>query len=351
MRDLFLTKAAKPQDRYKDWREFSDERFMPMVHTRTNDDVFDASAKGTALSFLDITRVSLSAVTLDATAQTVRHHLNKPDVLGFSIKIDGGCAVTQYDRTFIQKRGDISIVDANAPFRFTHFEKSEHLIVQIPRNKIEYQLGSARNFVALSMKDAPTSTLVASFFRNLLQINHELTTDAASRLASIGSDLIVASVAERMAMETPKSLRGTVAVQNAKAYIESNISDQSLAPSQVAAAVGVSLRQLQSLFSDRGQQLSAWILRRRLEIAAERLTDLSIAHLSIGDISYSCGFSNQSHFSHRFKERYDISPLEFRHLKSSAGTMATSASTLTHQRQVIAKPLWTPPRVEAISSG
>jgi AraC family transcriptional regulator, positive regulator of tynA and feaB len=351
MRDLFSTQADRPQDRYRDWRDFSDERFMPMDHTRTHEDMFDASAEGAALGFLDITRVSLSAVTLDATSQTIRHHLNKPDVLGFSIKIHGECAVSQYDRTVIQKRGDISIVDANAPFRVAHFEKSEHLIVQIPRSKIEDHLGTARNFVALDMKDASTSRLVSSFFLNLLRIGHELNPDAANRMASIGADLIVASVAERMAMETPKALRGTVVVQNAKAYIENSISDQNLSPSQVASAVGVSLRQLQTLFSDRGQQLSAWIWQRRLDAAAERLADVSILHLSIGEIAYSCGFSSQAHFSRRFKERYDMSPIDFRHLKSLADTIVPSISKPILQRRVIAKPLWTPPRAQAVSGG
>ncbi len=131
-------------------------------------------------------------------------------------------------------------------------------------------------------------------------------------MASIGIDLIVASLAERLAQEVPRSTHAAVTVQRAKAYIEANLSDQTLDPPRLAAAVGVSLRRLQELFHERGRHISEYIWGRRLEAAAKRLSDSACAHLSIGMLAYGCGFSSQAHFARRFKDRYGVSPREYR---------------------------------------
>ena len=49
-----------------------------------------------------------------------------------------------------------------------------------------------------------------------------------------------------------------------------------------------------------------------MEVAAQRLADPGFAHVAIGVLAYGCGFSNQSHFSRRFKERYELAPSDYR---------------------------------------
>ena len=139
-----------------------------------------------------------------------------------------------------------------------------------------------------------------------------LSPNMAERMSSVGVDLLVAAVAERMAMEAPAPIQGTVTVQRAKAYIEANFSDHDLDPPKLAAAMGISLRRLQELFHERGRHISDWIWERRLEVSAQRLADPGQAHLSIGTVAYGCGFVNQAHFSKRFRDRFDVSPREYR---------------------------------------
>ncbi|MCL1753622.1 hypothetical protein L3X18_23320, partial [Vibrio parahaemolyticus] len=86
-------------------------------------------------------------------------------------------------------------------------------------------------------------------------------------MSSIGVDLLVASIAERLAQDTPRNLAGTVIVQRAKAYIEANLGDPTLDPSQLAISMGVSLRRLQQLFQEQNRNISDWIWKRRLETA------------------------------------------------------------------------------------
>jgi AraC-like DNA-binding protein len=132
-------------------------------------------------------------------------------------------------------------------------------------------------------------------------------------MSRIGVDLVIASFAERMAQDLPRDLYGTVVVQRAKHYIEANLRDPTLDPRQLAAAMGISLRRLQELFHREGQHISDWIWERRLKTAELRLKDPTCSHLAIAMIAYDCGFANPAHFSRRFKDRFGLTPREFRH--------------------------------------
>jgi AraC-like DNA-binding protein len=52
-----------------------------------------------------------------------------------------------------------------------------------------------------------------------------------------------------------------------------------------------------------------WVMKKRINLAITLLENTS---KSIGDISYECGFENQTHFSRIFKEKTGVSPLKFR---------------------------------------
>jgi AraC-like DNA-binding protein len=54
---------------------------------------------------------------------------------------------------------------------------------------------------------------------------------------------------------------------------------------------------------------SKWITKNRLTLAAQLLEN---TRLSISEIGFECGFENQTHFSRIFKEKMQLSPLQFR---------------------------------------
>jgi transcriptional regulator GlxA family with amidase domain len=52
-----------------------------------------------------------------------------------------------------------------------------------------------------------------------------------------------------------------------------------------------------------------WLLTRRLEYAALLLKN---SDLNIAQIAFECGFEDVSHFSKAFKEKFGLSPINFR---------------------------------------
>ena len=65
-------------------------------------------------------------------------------------------------------------------------------------------------------------------------------------------------------------------------------------------------REFKKIFNDTPAK---WVLKKRLMLASELLENSS---LTVGEITFECGFENQTHFSRVFKEKMGMSPLQFR---------------------------------------
>ncbi|GGG60123.1 AraC family transcriptional regulator [Kocuria dechangensis] len=98
------------------------------------------------------------------------------------------------------------------------------------------------------------------------------------------------------------------AYRRALQEIDRRFADVSLNRAQVAAAAGVSERQLARLFAARGETFAEHLLAHRLQ-AAEALL-VSEPHTPVAQIARRCGFASPSHFARSFKARTGVTPSE-----------------------------------------
>ena len=310
MQPFFSTDAIHPRNAIRQWREMVCDRLVPAEFETPDDRPFQGRLEVTQIGPMPVSHFWHSTVRTKVTDAEARGRGN-PDRVFVLLKLSGRDTVQQSGREARTRPGDLVMLDSSASV--LEAEAGDSLVIDLPRRRFETVLGPSRLFTALTAGAHLASTiLTGSYIRKLVQVSDQLSSDAAERMASIGVDLIVASLAERMAQEVPRSMHGNVTVQRAKAYIEANLGDLSLDPPHLAAAMGLSLRRMQELFHERGRHISDYIWERRLEVAAKRLADPACAHLSIGVLAYGCGFSSQAHFARRFKDRYGISPREHR---------------------------------------
>ena len=99
---------------------------------------------------------------------------------------------------------------------------------------------------------------------------------------------------------------------SARDYIDRNLIDSELTPGRVAAAVGLSERQLSRRFAEEGASISRYVQGQRVELAQEILRDPQRQGLSIAEVAARCGFASQSHFGRVFRERVGMTPLQWR---------------------------------------
>ncbi|MCP5145975.1 MAG: helix-turn-helix domain-containing protein [Gammaproteobacteria bacterium] len=103
-------------------------------------------------------------------------------------------------------------------------------------------------------------------------------------------------------------------LRRAKQYIEERLNDESLSLQGVAEALALSPRYLNKLFESEQTSLMRWTWQRRLERARMLLDNPAADDQLISSVAYNFGFKNVSHFSRVFRERFGMSPTEYRGL-------------------------------------
>jgi AraC family transcriptional regulator, positive regulator of tynA and feaB len=109
-------------------------------------------------------------------------------------------------------------------------------------------------------------------------------------------------------------------------FIEANLHDRTMSVERIAAAHGISARQLRNVWARAGNDvpIAEWIMRRRLERARQALADAEDEdededEATIAAVARACGFTNMSHFSQRFRKAFDLTPREWRDLHRTVG--------------------------------
>ena len=92
----------------------------------------------------------------------------------------------------------------------------------------------------------------------------------------------------------------------ARAFIEEHLTDPGLGAEQVAAAIGISERQLSRVFAADGISVPRHILERRLQLARALLSSTAYAEpaSTVAEITGRCGFTSATYFSHAFRRRF-----------------------------------------------
>ncbi len=92
--------------------------------------------------------------------------------------------------------------------------------------------------------------------------------------------------------------------------VEAQLVDPALRTLGIASACGTSVRTVQNLFAGMGTTPSAYILERRLARAAERLA--AAPEASITEVAFELGFNDSAYFARAFRQRFGVSPREWR---------------------------------------
>ena len=98
-----------------------------------------------------------------------------------------------------------------------------------------------------------------------------------------------------------------------RAYIESNLSDDRLSPSFIAAHCNISLRRLHKLFEDSESTVSRFVTERRLERCYGMLRNVQHRKRLISDIALANGFGSIPGFNRAFKAHFGMPPSDIRH--------------------------------------
>lgn len=85
----------------------------------------------------------------------------------------------------------------------------------------------------------------------------------------------------------------------------------------IAEGVSLSIRRVYELFHPSSASFMKWVWQERLERCRRDLGTAALRARPIGAIAFAWGFSDICHFSRSFKQRYGVTPREWRQRGSS----------------------------------
>ncbi|MBY6412842.1 helix-turn-helix domain-containing protein [Rhodococcus sp. BP-252] len=292
---------------FEQWRENVSTAFVPLDAVSTGPSSFEGTLVSSTLGALQLSEVTGREVDVRRTRATIRK--SDPGSIKVGLQLSGCGTIVQNEREAVLRPGDFAVYDTSAPYDLHFVGDFEMFVVMLPRNSLridsrELMTATARRFAGARGVGALVSPFLQTLRRNAL--DGSLPTTPMLEHAVL--DLLGAALDDAV----PREALGSTLLIEAKAHIESHLSDPSLSTACIAAHLHISTRYLQKLFESDGRTVAGWIRSRRLDLCHRDLRDPRYAMHSIGSICARHGLVDYSNFSRLFKETYGMSPRAYR---------------------------------------
>lgn len=236
--------------------------------------------------------------------------------------IDRGTgAVIRDGRTMSLQPGDIGLYVTDQPYRLRFSPGAVRHTYQVPLDQLglSRQIISDQILTAIHPDRAPAAA-VSSFLRSAARSAPTATAQERAALEQPTVDLI------RLLLTRPIADTATareVAAMSLGTRIEEHVTsrrrDPDLSARSIAASFSISERYVYVILARRGIDLGDLLRTQRLESAVRLLEAHPAAELTIGMVAHRCGFSDHAHFSRAFRERFGVTPTQWRRRASASG--------------------------------
>jgi AraC-like DNA-binding protein len=304
-----------PRRKLAFWNDRVSESLTPLISEPVDVRDFNGS-----ISQVSIDDMSLAEVYSDA--QTVRHsqyHVSrtKQPTIFLQLQLDGDSLTRQDGRESILHAGDFALLDSTRRYEIKFTGSNRMLVLSIPDRTLRRQVGCPETLVAVPMPcDRGANKLLSQLLRGYWsECYRGLERHTGSRISGVILDLIAAAYADVPQAMVDRSSLGTAHRMRILNYIHAHLHDPELTPTRVAVACRITSRYLHLVFSDQEETVARYILRRRLEGCARSLQSSAHRNRSVTAIAFDHGFNSPTHFGRVFREKFNMTPREFRREK------------------------------------
>jgi AraC-like DNA-binding protein len=271
---------------------------------------FHGSVTQTNFGELSLTRVDSGRQRVFRTPSRIARA--REDYVLFAFGDTGVGGVVQDGREALIRPGEFAFYDTTRPYELSFDADFSQTILQVPRKLAQERLGPVDDLTAVIFSsDRPLHRLASDFIAGLSRIIEAVETPAAERLSGQALDLVAIALGQSAEAQRSSTYRSTL-LHRLKAYIHGRLPDARLCLAEAAAAMGISPRYVNALLESENESFGRYVLARRLEACRRHLADPALAHRQITEIAFAWGFNDPSHFSRSFKDRFGISPRDYR---------------------------------------
>jgi len=236
------------------------------------------------------------------------------DFVLVTLGTSGVNGVFQDGREAIVSAGQFVIYDTTRPYELRFDDSFSQTIFQMPRKLLQQRIGSFDTLTATTFSgDRPLERLAYEFLLGMSKTIDHVDPATAARLLDQGLDLVAMTFAERMRERSAdQSFHRSALLYRLKNYILTHLRDPELSMPRAAAAIGISPRYASDLMAAEQTSFRSYVQAQRLERCKRDLSDPAQVARHVGEIAFACGFNDLAHFSRIFKQRFGVSPREWR---------------------------------------
>lgn len=293
------------------WRRAVTETYFPLDTEYRCKGGFSGSLENWSLGIVNVSKMQCDGVLY---RRHQRHFLSEQDSsILITLPELSDVNFSQGSRSTRCSVGSFLVERGDQPYEFWHDNPNSLWVLKVSTSSIRSRIGSTDRIGSLIF-DAEQG--VASYFVGATKtaIAHIDVMDETAREAAgmhILEMLCLAIKRDDRVLDSSISSIRAAHLRRAEQCIRENLKDLDLTSQSVADACGISLRYLQRLFADSDQSINGFIRENRLTRCAEELAQTTNM-ISLAEIAYRWGFSDQSQFCKHYKARFGVTPSEAR---------------------------------------
>jgi AraC-like DNA-binding protein len=310
--EVLHTESIEPRNRFAAWTDFVRSACGPLNIIRPRDDGFSGQMRLRQLHQIHAGVVTADPHTVVRSRQATGG--GRGEYLYLCGLSAGEMGVAQDGRQAVTRAEELVCFDNTRVYTLAMRERFSMVTLMLPHRLVGLAPGATTALTAVAWStNRGIAALLWPVIMGLGRHLAELDDQSAQQLESGIASLIGALFGERLRTNAgdPEAMRQAL-VLRIQAFARDHLSDPRLDPATLARRHNISLRYLQKLFHEQDLSPASWIRDERLASCRAELLDPRLAHLTVAAIGARSGLPGASHFSRLFRERYGVTPQEFR---------------------------------------
>lgn len=257
-------------------------------------------------------RCSIHAISVPMAHRAARIEEDET-VIFANIQINNEGARFCGRREFALKPGGLALYACSDLYHLDFDGASDFLTIGVPAGELARQMPNlAAHLEGPLDYDPALIKLLATTTAGLISVNRSQNQIVNDALDTALMNMLVAALKSG---ENQQAIQGGfgahATLQRIRAHVCETLDDPDLTPAKVADTMGITVGYLHKIFLASGTTLMKYVLSERLERCRTDIAQLEKSR-SLSQIAYSWGFNDASHFSRSFRNRFGVSPTEYR---------------------------------------
>ena len=312
MGQVLSTEAVAPDQRLAYWVDMICSTYVQLECDAPAGGRFDGSIESQRMPGLDLSVVTSGAQDV---LRTPRHIAQaSDDYFLVSIQTRGQGRVVQDGRAALLQPGDFALYDSTRQYELLFDGDFQQIVLKLPGERLRSLVRDTDRLTATAVSGkAGAGHLMINMINTLWQDIDTLQPASAAAVADGVMNILMAGLQTLPASNCPGlTSLATYHLARIKQLIDTRLADPTFGVGDVAKELGISVGHIHRLFKHEAMTPAQYIWGKRLEACSRDLLDPRRAHKAIGEVAFGWGFNDAAHFSRAFKERFGVSPREWR---------------------------------------